>query len=324
MSSPRLSASHRLSVDTLGRHLVLLPESVDQLLLALPMLSDLKARYPARPLDIMAPAAMMGLIERLEGIERVWQLPSVQMSWKTFWRAGIDLQSQGYQQAWVLPNQFKPALIPALANIPERTGYRAAFRYALLIDIRLARTDLHPHFSDRYRALAWDIGEPLPTPRWPSWKPNSPAQQALIKKWGLDPQRPLVLLAPQQAGWTAATPQAEHLALLKKVQEEGAQLVCIASRHHRLAAETWQAQLNHACLNLAGELSWLEVLDLTAMAQAVMADDGPLALLALALARPTLLLSQAPAPQSAAALGAACWLGADETKVWLSQVLAEV
>lgn len=319
-----MSSSHRLSVDTLGRHLVLLPENVDQLLLALPILGDLKARYPARPLDVMAPAAMMGLIERLEGIERVWQLPSVQMSWKTFWRAGIDLQGQGYQQAWVLPNQFKPALIPALANIPERTGYRAAFRYALLIDIRLARTDLHPHYSDRYRALAWDIGEPLPTPRWPNWMQDSSAQQTLINKWGLDPQRPLVLLAPQQAGWTAATPQPEHLALLQTVQEKDAQLVCIASRHHRLAAESWQAALDGRCLNLAGELSWLEVLDLMTLSQAVLADDGPLALLAQSLARPTLLLSQAPAQQSAAPLGASGWSTTDEAQIWLHQALAKV
>src|SRR6185503_16229220 len=52
------------------------------------------------------------------------------------WKLARSLPS--YDQAFVLPNSWKSALIPFLAGIPRRTGYIGEFRYGLLNDARKA------------------------------------------------------------------------------------------------------------------------------------------------------------------------------------------
>ncbi len=306
-----------------GRNLVLLPGSAEKVLLAQPLLNDLRTRYPKQPLDAMTPMGLINLVKRFPQVDELWNMPDPNMGVKVFWKAGVTLQGKDYERAWVLPERFKPALIPALANIPERTGYRGFYRYALLMDIRLARKDLHPQLADRYRALAWDIGEPLPDYQPVKLKIDEQQQQALLKAYKLNLDKPVLAWSPGTQGvaktnLNATANQQQIEAQLLKAVEEGWQIWLFASRHELLeiAALTTEmnSKLKESVTVLAGLLSWDEVVDLMSLAKAQVAQDNVLALLGLNCGLPTYLAAAEKIPENlgqASSLGAS-WLLVDQ------------
>lgn len=298
-----------------GRNLVLLPGSVEKVLLAQAFLNDVRARYPKQALDVMTPMELTNLVKRFPQVDELWNMPEPNMGVKVFWNAGITLQGKDYDRAWVLPERFKPALIPALANIPERTGYRGLYRYALLMDIRLARKDLHPHLVDRYRALAWDIGEPLPDYQPVKLKVDKEQQAALIQQHQLNLDKPILAWSPSTRNVpktslsSAASLEQIETQLLQAV-EKGWQIWLFGSRHELLEIAEVIAQMNSkltaSVTVLAGLLSWDEVVDLMALAKVQLAQDNTLALLGLSCGLPTYLITAKETPKN---LGQAVGLG---------------
>jgi heptosyltransferase-2 len=280
-----------------SRQLVVMPGTAQKNLLAQAILADLRLQYPSRPLDVMALAGVAGLVSRFPQVDKTLNLPEPNMGWKLYWRSGIEMQGRGYSHAWVLPDRFKPALIPALANIPERTGYRGKYRYSLLIDIRLHRKDLHPHPADRYRALAWDIGEPLPPLSSLGMRVDSEAQQQLLQQHQLTLDKPILAWCPgslhvPEPGRHRIDPL-QHKALLQQALEQGWQVWLFGSRHEQLEINHLLSQLgeplNKQLLNFTGLLGWEQVVDLLSLAKLQMGQDNPLALLGCACGVPVYL-----------------------------------
>lgn len=303
-----------------GRNLVLLPGRVEKVLLAQALLNDVRTRYPKQPLDVMTPMGLTNLVKRFPQVNELWNMPEPNMGIKVFWNAGITLQGKDYDRAWVLPDRFKPALIPALANIPERTGYRGLYRYALLMDIRLARKDLHPHLTDRYRALAWDIGEPLSEYQPAKLKVDEEQQKTLIQKHQLNQGKPILAWSPgtrsvEKANLSSIASLQNIEAELLKALDQGWQIWLFASRHEQLEVadllSKMDSKIQTAVNNLAGLLRWDEVVDLMTLTKVQLAQDNALALLGLSCGVPTYLATSGQ-PKN---LGQATGLGAKRLNV---------
>src|SRR5262249_29876595 len=102
--------------------------------MAQPLLARLHARIPGLRIDVLAPAWVAPVAARMAEVARVIAAPfrhgALQL--KARWRLGRELRGRGYQQAIVLPNTWKSALVPFFADIPLRSGYVGESRYGLL------------------------------------------------------------------------------------------------------------------------------------------------------------------------------------------------
>ncbi len=78
-------------------------------------------------------------------------------------KIGKSLTGQ-YDQAILLPNSLKSALVPFFAGISKRTGWKGEMRYGLLNDIRTLDKDRYPLMIERFMALAFEPGAALSAP----------------------------------------------------------------------------------------------------------------------------------------------------------------
>ena len=175
----------------------------------------LKQRWPNRPIDLLATSLCAPLVDYMPGVRAgiVWDLPRGRLAVAKQWGLARLLKARSYRTALVLPRTWKSAIAPALAGIPERTGFVGEARFGLVNDLRW-REKAYPRFIDKNAALALPDAAPLP-PEWPVPQLRVPAAEA--ERWrvanGLG-NGPAVALAPGSAGpskrWTYY-PQAARL-----------------------------------------------------------------------------------------------------------------
>ena len=137
------------------RILVVAPTWIGDALMAQPLFARLKVE-----IDVISTGWVAPVIRRMPEVHSVIATPFVHgpLQLRERWKLARTLQK--YDQAYVLPNSWKSALIPFFAGIPRRTGYVGEARYGLLNDARKATG---ASMAAHYAALAGD--GPLSQPR---------------------------------------------------------------------------------------------------------------------------------------------------------------
>src|SRR3954468_13591664 len=102
--------------------------------MAQPLLARLREKRPHMKLDVLAPEWVAPVARRMPEVDEVIPVPfrhgALQLASR--WRLARTLKARAYEEAIVLPNSWKSALVPFLANIPRRTGYVGEARYGLI------------------------------------------------------------------------------------------------------------------------------------------------------------------------------------------------
>ena len=213
-------------------------------------------------------------------------------------RLARALKAHAYDQAVVLPNSFKSALIPRLAGIGLRTGFVGEARHVLLNDARRLDTDALPLMAERFAHLADAAGQPLrrPLPA-PLLKVSPAARDALLVRLDLRTDPLVACLCPGAEYGPAKRWPAEHFAALAaQLAQRGWQVWLIGSAKDS-AIGTQIAELSGGrCRNLCGVTSLDEAVDLLSAAHAVVSNDSGLMHIAAALDRPMLALYGSSSP----------------------------
>jgi heptosyltransferase-2 len=278
--------------------LIVGPAWVGDMVMAQSLFMTLKRVHPYAAIDVLAPGWTAPLLARMPEVRRAIMTPFAHGSLNLTgrWRFGRSLAAEGYDQAIVLPNSFKSALVPWFAGIKRRTGWRGELRRGLLNDVRVLDKAALPLMIDRFNALAFDKGAVQRAADFPAAHPapklavDPEAAAAARTRFGLTADRPALALCPgAEFGAAKRWPERHYAELAAGKIAEGWQVWLFGSTKDAAVAAAISAQVPGGgrahCHELAGKTTLAEAIDLLSLAAAVATNDSGLMHVAAALDR---------------------------------------
>ena len=266
-----------------------------------PMLARLKQRHPDCEIDVLAPPWTAQLLKSMAEVNNVIinPFPHGTLQLGARFKLGKSLRDARYDQAIVLPNSLKSALVPYFANIPVRTGFVGEARWGLLNDARKLRKTALPLMVERFAQLAEDPGgeipRPLPNPRLDV---SDTQRQTTLLKFGLQLDKPVAVFSPgAEFGPAKRWPIPYFAEISQRLVQHGFSVWIIGSRNDSETADKIIALGNAHCLNLCGKTDLAEAITLLSCAELVVSNDSGLMHLAAALDKPMIALFGSTSPR---------------------------
>lgn len=281
--------------------LIVGPSWVGDMMMAQVLFQLLQHQNPACELHVLAPAWSQALLSRMPEVQKSIVLPfdHGQLRLRARYQFAKQLRLEHYDQAIVLPNSLKSALIPYWANIPKRTGWLGEYRFGLLNDIRLLNKKQLPKMVQRFAALAFSremiLPLNLPIPRFSIR--HEDIDVALQKQGLTRVSQPILALCPgAEFGSSKCWPPSHYAVIANQKLKEGWAVWIFGSLNDRVIAEAIQSQTQQRCVNLAGKTTLSEAVDLLSLAKCVVTNDSGLMHISAALDRPVIALYGSTSP----------------------------
>jgi heptosyltransferase-2 len=310
------------------RILIIAPNWIGDAVMSQPLLARLKASYPDSQIDVLASPWVASIYRSCAEVNHVIEarLEHKKLQWTLRKQLAMQVQSHDYQACFVLPNSLKSALIPWLANIPFRIGYRGELRFGLLnLSLPNPSKTNRPPMVDHYMALA-DLLEDEATQATAQNHENIPALNVLekskesverkLKAANIDPPTTYVFCPGAEYGVTKRWPT-EHFAKLAQALTTANpenQIILLGSNADHALAENIQQHTSHLpnIHNWCGKTSLDEAIALIGISKAVVSNDSGLMHIAAALKTPQVAIFGSSDPQHTPPLS-------DQAKViWLN------
>ncbi|MCX8600797.1 MULTISPECIES: ADP-heptose--LPS heptosyltransferase RfaF [unclassified Gilliamella] len=281
--------------------LIIGPSWVGDMMMSQSLYRTLKQLNPNIEIDVMAPSWCRALLAKMPEVSQAIAMPlgHGEFALSKRYQLGKSLRENHYQQAIVLPNSFKSALIPYFAKIPKRTGWKGEMRYGLLNDLRKLNKQAYPLMVERYVALAYpkqemhsakDIPQPI---LWPKLHVTMPEILETLTAFDIPQDAPLIGFCPgAEFGPAKRWPDYHYATLADMIVKQHAKVLIFGSANDRQVGEQIMAKMTHSdqCINLAGKTQLDQAINLIAACKAVVTNDSGLMHVAAALDRPLVAL----------------------------------
>lgn len=263
---------------------------VGDMVLAQSLFKLIKRRDPGVEIDVLAPPWTLPLLQRMPEVHEALQLPFQhgQLKLVTRYRLAHTLRERSYDQAIVLPNSFKSALIPFWAKIPLRTGYVGEWRWGLLNDARRLDKTRLPMTVQRFIALGLGKDSALPSaPPRPNLAVTGSGVEMALARLSLErPAAPLLALCPGAEYGPAKRWPVEYYAEIARAKlAQGWQVWLFGSEKDSEITAALRALAGAECVDLAGRTTLAEAIDLLSLADLAVSNDSGLMHVAAALGR---------------------------------------
>ena len=258
--------------------LIVGPSWVGDMVMAQSVFKFLKERDPQCSLDVLAPEWSLPIVARMPEIRRgiASETAHGEFGLGKRRRIAADVAEKQYEQAIVLPRSFKAALIPWLARIPLRTGFRGESRFFLINDVRPFDRDILDQTVKRFVALGLDAGEALPAELPdPVLEVSADNQARILEALGLDLERPVVAMMPgAEYGPAKCWPHEYFAELASRLDVAGYAVWVLGSPKDAAAGEIIAAASR--ARNLCGKTALEDVIDLLAACEQAVSNDSGL------------------------------------------------
>ncbi len=272
--------------------LIVGPSWVGDMVMAQSLFIDLKQRYTDCQIDVLAPAWTAALTDRMpevnEQINADFQHGKLSLGER--FRLGKLLRDQNHTDAIVLPNSLKSALVPAIAKIPNRTGFLGEQRWGLLNDIRKLDKSKLPMTVQRFIALGMNNQaevrsvNSIPAPKL------TVSQQDVNKvqqQNNLAIDSPIMVLCPgAEFGASKKWPTEHYAQTANHYISQGWQVWLMGSENDLSTCNEINQLTNNNCSVLAGKTTLPQAIDLMSLASLVVSNDSGLMHIAAALQIP--------------------------------------
>lgn len=298
--------------DREDRILVVGPSWVGDMVMAQSLFKVLRQERPDSRIDVLAPAWSRPLLARMPEVTAAIDMPlgHGEVGLGKRWRLGRALKREHYGQVIVLPNSFKSALVPLFSGIPCRTGWRGEKRGWVLNDCRDLDKAALPLMVQRFTALGVSATDPVPDPTpVPELKTEQGEVVRVAEKFSLPAQggNILALCPGAEFGEAKQWPESYYATVAEGYlnSHSRAQVVLFGSAKDRQVCQRIIEQMKNRqgdsidtdrCLNLAGETSLAEAVDLLSLSSVVVSNDSGLMHIAAALHRPLVAIYGSTSP----------------------------
>lgn len=272
--------------------LIIAPSWVGDMVMAQSLFIALKNNHSDCQIDVLAPSWSLGLLARMPEVSKTFAMPLThgEFGLTVRFALGKTLQAEKYDQAIVLPNSWKSALIPFFANIPKRTGFVGEIRYGLLNDARKLDKSVLTMTVQRFVALAFENTTNV-TYSFPALHVTANQQKAVIEKFELRLAKPiLVLCAGAEYGSAKRWTEAHFAKLASEKIADGWQIWLIGSEKDKVVTEEINKLTAWQCQDFAGKTDLTEAVDLLSLSHTVVSNDSGLMHVAAALNKKVIAL----------------------------------
>ena len=279
--------------------LIIAPNWIGDAVMSQPLLAELKAQYPDSNIDVLASTWVAPVYRACNEVSEVIEakFEHKQLQWALRKQLAKDLQAKNYQACFILPNSFKSALIPWLANIPFRVGYRGELRYGLInVSLENPSKVNRPPMVEHYLALSQllqDGDEYSLDTLTPTLNVSTQAKQSVeqrLASTNINANSLFVFCPGAEYGPTKRWPTAHFAKLAQNLvaEQASAQVILLGSKGDHALAQEIQTQANTPVNlhNWCGSTSLDEAIALIGMAKAVVSNDSGLMHIAAALKTP--------------------------------------
>ncbi|MBT4836793.1 MAG: lipopolysaccharide heptosyltransferase II [Methylococcales bacterium] len=268
--------------------LVVGPSWVGDMVMAQSLFMVLKQQMPTALIDVLAPGWTIPLLDRMpevnQGIEMIVGHGKLMINERKTVAKKLSLEN--YDQAILLPNSLKSALIPFWAGIPRRTGFLGEIRFFLVNDrIKLDKKQLTMTVQ-RFVSLGLPkdsvLPEKIPQPKLQISKAS--VEQSLNKYNINQPDKTLIALCPGAEYGPAKQWPLEHFAsVANHYIEQGCHVWIFGSEKDVLAGQKINELTQQRCLDFTGKTSLSEAIDFMSLSSVVVSNDSGLMHVAAAL-----------------------------------------
>lgn len=268
--------------------LVVLPNWVGDVVMATPMLTALRRRFPQSHVVLLARPYVADLLDGADWMDEVLFWPGGKTKTtrrEGFARLACELRRRRIDVAVLLANSFRSALLASLAGARQRVGYDRDGRGLLLTDRLVAQRldgDFVPISLVRYyNAIGAFLGcrEFPDVLTLPSGAEDDRRFAEICRQYGIDSKRPLVVVNPGAAYGQAKCWLPARFAELsdRLVDTQAAQVVVTCGPGETSIARRIEANLQREATVLADEpLSLRELMALIRRCDLLVTNDsGP-------------------------------------------------